>query len=174
MKKNTLTLSDDYKALLDFVYQGSPWRNLQKSRLEPHTTYRHIVRALILKHRKPFLLELCKAEGLALNKNTPDHSTILHSKSRFEDEISISWSAYVNKLEMYYTYYLQKDASPIGEGVIEKAQKLITNTPEMNAFLLARCFKAGFIQPKVQDAWMNDYTKVGQPFLEQMLNKTKD
>lgn len=95
-------LINDYKALLDFIYEGENWRSEQLTQKEPHASYRQIVRVLILEKRKPFLVDLCKAEGKVLKKEAPDHSTIIHSRKNFREVLSDRYSGLIARLNQFY------------------------------------------------------------------------
>jgi len=95
-------LINDYKALLDFIYEGKIWDADQLSQREPHSSYRQIVRALILEKRKPYLVELCKAEGKVLKKEAPDHTTIIHSRNNFRDVLTHRYSGLIARLNQFY------------------------------------------------------------------------
>ncbi len=103
------TLIEDYKRLLDFIYEGKSWSIEQKSRAQPHCEYRQLVRYLILEKRKPTLIDLANAEAKALGKNVPDHSTIIHSRDNVRDVLSDRYSGLMARLTQFYTGIIEQE-----------------------------------------------------------------
>lgn len=166
---------DDYKRLMSFIYKGASWKEVQKTHLMPHVMYRHIVRALIYKCRKCTLVELGIAEGKVLGIKARDHSTIHNSIRLFEKELTNTWTAFSRRLSFYYKIHIAREESIEKKGLIEKAQELLKNSPEMNAFILAKISTDFLIDPEMEKIW-NESTseiEVSQEFLIQMLNEVE-
>lgn len=106
---STEILKNDYKALLDFIYGGRSWKQVQRSRLQPHTDHRHIIRVLILEGRKPTLEEVAEAEAMVIGKTVPDHSTISNSQKKFNADLKTRYCSTINQLNAFYKRMLQDD-----------------------------------------------------------------
>lgn len=168
-------LIEDFNRLMTFIYKGSEWKQVQKTNLMPHVMYRHVVRSLIYKNRSCTLSQIGIIEGIVVGVKSRDHTTILNSIGIFENELTGVWAAFARRLAFYYQIHIAREASIEKKGLIEKTKELLKNSPEMNAFILAKISTDFLIDPEMEKMW-NDSTKdleVSQEFLTQMLNEAE-
>lgn len=164
---------EDFKRLMRFIYKDESWKELQKTSMVPHVMYRHIVRTLIYTQRECTLSELGIAEGTALGITARDHSTIHNSLNIVNRQLNQTWKAFYKRLAFYYQLHISREESKEKKGLIEKTKELLKNSPEMNAFILAKVSMAFMIDPEMEKLW-KDSTKeieVSQDFLTQLLNE---
>ncbi|MEQ8577602.1 MAG: hypothetical protein RIC57_03390 [Balneola sp.] len=166
-------LVEDFKRLMKFIYKDESWKKLQKTSMVPHVMYRHIVRTLIYTQRECTLSELGIAEGRVLGITARDHSTIHNSLNIVNRQLNQTWKAFYKRLAFYYQLHISREESKEKKGLIEKTKELLKNSPEMNAFILAKVSMAFMIDPEMEKLW-KDSTKeieVSQDFLTQLLNE---
>lgn len=119
----------DYRNLLGFVYGSDNWSKFQQGKEQLHADYRHIIRAIIFKQRKPTYDQLAEAEGKVLAKRPANHSTIIHSLTVFEKTVMKKYFVLVSQLEEYYQQIIasQEKLNKMGSGVyrIDKVDGII-------------------------------------------------
>lgn len=161
-------LADDMAALYRLIYQDDSWPEHVSSRAEPHIHYKHIVRYLVRRERVASFTAVAAAEGHLLGDGFRDHTTIMNSVWRVQEELKATYKDLIANLNVFYD-----GVRSSGEGLDYFGQLArYHGLPEhVKSLLLAGMCNYKLVHPGLLDTMCAEYEQVDADFFDRMLQQ---
>ena len=174
MHKDLLeVIKSDMKGLYGLIYTNCDLSSglILRSREQPHSDYRHLVRYLLHRERPVTYNNIAEAEAALAEGLTPaDHSTILHSCRVAQERLTKEHAQLYRKMSFWYDLVKSRGRKVDEYDYLTRIRRFLSEPDHVKSILLASLVEYNLVNSGMMNVLLNEYRLVDEDFLKTLVS----